>query len=616
MAPSAVQALDIDPAVVFPAPPIAGKRQLVPNLLNGLTTAVGNLGNNLLGGGNTATSTIPAATSPAAVTSAVVTTPANTPAPAPTTTSPTNNGGNNGGNNGNEPSSSNADASSSGAPVGTGSGKSTTVGGTVVPINNGQAVDSQSRTTPPQVVTDHLGNSLTITAPYTTTYVTTLPNGVVSTVTEVITPTSYISGPGQGGGLSPSKIGAVVGTLVTVFLVIFGLALLLLRLRKRKRAIQLTRSRPASASSFGSATDEFAYEERRSSRSLLVSSTTTVPAVVEGSTMNFPLPPLPTMANSSSNRPVSMLSNQTFDLAFEQQTKSRSSLIADRNLFRKIGEYPEAGTYTPFAVPPSDTSHAEQAISPTQLNRALERQHGYNEVHRVSQTDKQLVTENPFSDPIATSTQSPTTHAQILSNTEARRTTLWRKATFGSSVPSNAGDATKSPSMRSTTTSDYGTALSHSDVPEERPTSDVPSDGGYSYHSAFEAYAQGKRTSKEAENPFADPQKPMGSNDTITPAKIGYPTLRPGTGKSSGSSSVASSVPASREMGATPDPKKLFYQAPTSTSRSELRNSTTSESSVGTATSDEEGTIRGHSVSYAYPIPPSVARLQSDTAAP
>lgn len=48
----------------------------------------------------------------------------------------------------------------------------------------------------PRVVTDHAGNSMTITAPVTMTYVTTLPNGVVSTVTETFTPDPA---PGVGG---------------------------------------------------------------------------------------------------------------------------------------------------------------------------------------------------------------------------------------------------------------------------------------------------------------------------------------------------------------------------------------------------------------------------------
>lgn len=46
------------------------------------------------------------------------------------------------------------------------------------------------------VLTDHSGHTITTTgtAPITLTYVTTLPNGVVSTVTEVITPTAEVFG--------------------------------------------------------------------------------------------------------------------------------------------------------------------------------------------------------------------------------------------------------------------------------------------------------------------------------------------------------------------------------------------------------------------------------------
>jgi hypothetical protein len=77
---------------------------------------------------------------------------------------------------------------------------------------------------------------------------------------------------------------------------------------------------------------------------------------------------------SSSQRPVSMGSDGTLDLA---EHKSRTSLIADRNFYRKIGQYPAAGTYTPFALPPSsDLGHSEEAFgngrfSPTELSAAL-----------------------------------------------------------------------------------------------------------------------------------------------------------------------------------------------------------------------------------------------------
>jgi hypothetical protein len=71
-----------------------------------------------------------------------------------------------------------------------------------------------------------------------------------------------------------------------------------------------------------------------------------------------------------------MGSDATFDLA---ERRSRTSIIADRNFYRKIGQYPAAGTYTPFAFPPSsDLGHSEDAfgtgrISPTELAAALER---------------------------------------------------------------------------------------------------------------------------------------------------------------------------------------------------------------------------------------------------
>ncbi|PVF99713.1 hypothetical protein CPB86DRAFT_756192 [Serendipita vermifera] len=235
-------------------------------------------------------------------------------------------------------------------------------------------------------ITDRLGNTVAVTGtePITLTYLTTLPNGVVSTVTEIVTPTSAdaTNGNGVNNGLSSGKIAAVVATLVTVFLVVFAIAMVLLMLRKRRRAIQLTRSRPTSASSFGSASDEFAYDSRRNSRAALApmtstSSFKTAPAYVDGAKLDFPLPPVPGVpeASTSNKRPLSGVSDGTFDFGFKEQQMSRASIIEERNFYRKIGNYPAAGTYTPFAVAPSsEMGHGDEpSFSPTDLEAALER---------------------------------------------------------------------------------------------------------------------------------------------------------------------------------------------------------------------------------------------------
>jgi hypothetical protein len=156
-------------------------------------------------------------------------------------------------------------------------------------------------------------------------------------------------------------------------------------LRKRRRSVQLANSRRDSSLSFGST--DLLHDARRDSRAPLapldsVTSFRTAPAYIDGETMEFPLPPVPSAGmnhaemESSSHRPVSMTSDATFDLA---ERRSRTSIIADRNFYRKIGQYPAAGTYTPFALAPSsDFEHSEEAfmvgrLSPTELSAALER---------------------------------------------------------------------------------------------------------------------------------------------------------------------------------------------------------------------------------------------------
>jgi hypothetical protein len=71
-------------------------------------------------------------------------------------------------------------------------------------------------------------------------------------------------------------------------------------------------------------------------------------------TIDFPLAPAP----AAHARPGSRQSDNSFD--FSQYRKSRASIIEDRNRFRKIGQYPDADSYIPFVLPPSDFSHSEE----------------------------------------------------------------------------------------------------------------------------------------------------------------------------------------------------------------------------------------------------------------
>lgn len=159
-----------------------------------------------------------------------------------------------------------------------------------------------------------------------------------------------------------TKIAAIVGTIVTVLLVIFAAAFVFLMMRKRqKRRIALLDSRPDSIASFGSVSDEFNSERRMSSAvpNTSVASFLTAPAHVDGMQMDFPLPPVPV----AESRPVSSLSDATFD--FSQYRMSRASIIEDRNRFRKIGQYPDVDSYTPFVLPPSEFGHSEEVSGAT-----------------------------------------------------------------------------------------------------------------------------------------------------------------------------------------------------------------------------------------------------------
>lgn len=183
---------------------------------------------------------------------------------------------------------------------------------------------------------------------------------------------------------SSSKIAAIIGTIVAVFLITFTVAFVFLLIRKRqKRAIALSRSNRSSGSSFGSLTDEWAHDERRNSRTALAASASTpsfrtASAFVDGTKLDFPLPPVPALPS----RPVSGQSNLTFDFSQHGHT----SIIEERNKFRKIGQYPDADSYTPFAIPPSEVSHTEESVGPARSSMLGEKstEKNFHDTYRSS----------------------------------------------------------------------------------------------------------------------------------------------------------------------------------------------------------------------------------------
>lgn len=584
----AVEALDFDAAAIFP-PPLLEKRGLVGllgDVVGGVTTIVSDL---LDPTTTTATPTSTAASSSNAqggttAQSTVVTNSPNTSASASPSPTPS------------------AGAGTTNAPTGNSSagGLSGASGGAIGGTNN-----SFHTTTTPQVVTDHEGNTLTLTGPVTRTWVTTFPNGVVSTVTEVLTPTVDVAGAEPPISMAPGKIAAIVGTIVTVFLVICAAAFVFLMIRKRqKRRIGLLDSRPDSIASFGSVSDEFNSERKMSNAAAVpttsVSSFLTAPAHVDGMQMDFPLPPVP----AAESRPVSSLSDATFD--FSQYRMSRSSIIEDRNRFRKIGQYPDVDSYTPFVLPPSEFGHSEEASGGTPRVSIVA---DHDRSLGASSTGSNLTggnpvllgTENPFVDPVTVpqAIHMTTGNGNPLVNSAARRSTLWRTSTFGPTSytpparrPSRVASISRN-TMASMASSEYDTALDHVDdgTGSNSPPSRHPSTSTshFSYHSAFEAYAQ----APIPEDPFVDQQLPTVPTN-MPPPRLTYPALRPNTATSSGATSAVSSVGnGTRELGGTPDPNDLFY-----------RNSTERIQALGGRISEESrarsdaGTVRGTHVAY------------------
>jgi len=157
--------------------------------------------------------------------------------------------------------------------------------------------------------------------------------------------------------ISRKTIAAIVGTIVTILLVSLSVALVYLMIRRKlKRRIALLDSRPTSIASFGSASDEFAAERRLTNAPVGPNlPTASPPVLVNGVNITLPSPPVP----AANPRPISDGSDLTFD--FSQYHKSRASIIEDRNRFRKIGQYPDADSYTPFVLPPSEPGHSEEA---------------------------------------------------------------------------------------------------------------------------------------------------------------------------------------------------------------------------------------------------------------
>lgn len=219
--------------------------------------------------------------------------------------------------------------------------------------------------------------------------------------------------------------------------------------------------------------------------------------------------------------------------------------------------------------------------------------------------NSELSLENPFSDPVTTPTTSNAPGANLLVNNDARRSSLWRSATFGGSI-NKATQQTSSPSrdtMASLSNSEYGTAQSHGhddanesisshDTVSRRPSN---STGRYSYHSAFETYVQAAdaTTTPATENPFADqpstPQSPPVTYPLLRP-DTGVSILRPDTG-----TSIMSGGSAARQLGATPDPRDLFYHSP-SPDRGQTSPYRISQDSR--ASSDGGATVRASHVAY------------------
>lgn len=588
----AVEALDFDAAGIFP-PPLLEKRGLVGllgDVVGAVTTVVSDL---LVPTTTTATPTSTAASSSnaqgeTATQSTAVTNSPNTSASASPSPTPSAGAGTT-----NPPTGNSSAGGSGGASNGA-------IGGT---NNSFHAIIT------PQVVTDHEGNTLTLTGPVTRTWVTTFPNGVVSTVTEVLTPTVDVAGAEPPISMAPGKIAAIVGTIVTVFLVIFAAFVFLMMRKRQKRRIGLLDSRPDSIASFGSVSDEFNSERRMSNAAAVpntsISSFLTAPAHVDGMQMDFPLPPVPAVES----RPVSSLSDVTFD--FSQYRMSRGSIIEDRNRFRKIGQYPDVDSYTPFVLPPSEFGHSEEASGATPRvsivadnDRSLGASSSGSNL--TGGNPVLLGTENPFVDPVTVpqAIHMTTGNGNPLVNSAARRSTLWRTSTFGPTSytpparrPSRVASISRN-TMASMASSEYDTALDHVDdgTSSNGPPSRHPSTSTshFSYHSAFEAYAQSASLQAPApENPFVDQPLPTVPTN-MPPPRLTYPALRPNTATSSGATSAVSSVGnGSRELGGTPDPNDLFYR--NSTERSQALGGRISEESRARS---DAGTVRGTHVAY------------------
>lgn len=601
------RAFEINADAVFPHE--VDKRGLLGGILsvagNGVNTILDNVGgglNTLLGGATAATSTVAAVVNP--TTTAANNGGGNTVAPATSTagsgnagdsnanngsgtTSANNNGNNNNGNtNGNGANT----TPSNGGGAASASGSGNSANGGTAPMNALYTGSGAVTAVTIGVLTDHSGHTITTTgtAPITLTYVTTLPNGVVSTVTEVITPTAEVFGEPITTGTfsSASRVAAIAGSIVAVFIVVFIIAFVLLMLRKRKRRSQMANSRPESSLSFGSS-DILNHNHRDSSEPLeptgSMTSFRTAPAYVDGQKMEFPLPPVPSAdlnhseMTGTSQRPISMGSDLTSDL---MERRSRTSLIAERNFYRKVGQYPEAGSYTPFALAPSsELGHSEEAFG---HNNAYESTSDPKEFHENYRRSRNLdfapsVHENPFNDPAYIA--QPAAPAPVASN--QRQSGLWRKATFGSSQQPSKRLETHPPSSfaqphvdtfgrkSSTASADRGTVVSHasSDYETATETQSKHSSGGYSYHSAFARYAN----DPNVENPFADVNGSPPPSSRLLTSAAGW---RPATAGSTASLSVMSSTGNSaRELGSTPDPKDLFYHPP-STGQSSIRPAT------------------------------------------
>jgi hypothetical protein len=232
-----------------------------------------------------------------------------------------------------------------------------------------------------------------------------------------------------------------------------------------------------------------------------------------------------------------------------------------------------------------------------------------------------FVAENPFRDSVNVNVTHPappapalTASQNILTNPNARQSTLWRKTTFGSShqlskethPPSSFTEPqTGTFGRKSSLNSERGTVrsqdMSEYETATETQSQHTSGSGRYSYHSAFARYAG----EQGGENPFADTNasESRPSSSRLLTSPVGWRPTTAISGTSSGSN-------VDRDRGSTPDPKELFYHPPSTgqslrpdTGSSQAPRFLTAQNAKPERTSQEsrsdgEKTIRQTTIAY------------------